>query len=200
MKTVKKVNLRALVVMAIMSALGYVLMLLEFPLPMLIPPFIKFDFSELPAIITSFALGPLYGVGVCFFKNALHLLNTTTFCVGELSNFLLGAIFVGVAGLVYKRKKTFKSAVVGTLIGAVIMAVISVFTNLFIVYPIYAELLVPMPVILSMYSAILPSVDSVFEALVIFNLPFNFSKGIIDAVVCFICYKKLSPILKGNNT
>ena len=197
MKTVKKVNLRALVVMAIMSALGYVLMLLEFPLPMLIPPFIKFDFSELPAIITSFALGPLYGVGVCFFKNALHLLNTTTFCVGELSNFLLGAIFVGVAGLVYKRKKSFKSAVVGTLLGAVIMAVVSVFTNLFVVYPIYAELLVPMPVILSMYSAILPSVDSVFEALVIFNLPFNFVKGIIDAVICFICYKKLSPILKG---
>ena len=52
MKNIK--SFRTLTVTAIMSALGFVLMLLEFPLPMLIPSFIKFDFSELPAIITSF--------------------------------------------------------------------------------------------------------------------------------------------------
>ena len=106
MKATKKFNLRALIVMAIMSALGYVLMLLEFPLPMVIPSFIKFDFSELPAIITSFALGPVYGVGVCFFKNLLHLFNTTTACVGEASNFVLGSFFVFTAGLIYKKKKS----------------------------------------------------------------------------------------------
>ena len=72
----KAFSIRGMVVMAIMSALGFVLMVLNFPLPIM-PGFIKFDFSELPAIITSFAFGPWYGVGVCFFKNLLHLIFNT---------------------------------------------------------------------------------------------------------------------------
>lgn len=197
----KKINVRALVVVSVMSALGYVLMLLEFPLPMIIPPFIKFDFSELPAIITSFSLGPIYGVAVCLFKNLLHLFNTTTAGVGEASNFALGAIFVFTAGIIYKNKKTFKTAVLGTVIGAAVMAVISIPSNYFIMYPFYSEFYgLPMNAIIGMYTALLPSVDNLFEALIIFNLPFNFLKGLISAIICFLCYKKLSPILKGNKT
>ena len=56
----KKENLRALIVCALFGGLGFVLMILEFPLPMLIPPFIKLDFSEIPAIIVSFAYGPFF--------------------------------------------------------------------------------------------------------------------------------------------
>ena len=198
MLKIKKINLRALIVMAIMSALGYVLMLLEFPLPMIIPSFIKFDFSELPAIITSFALGPVYGVGVCFFKNALHLFNTTTACVGEASNFVLGSFFVFTAGLIYKKKKTLSGAILATIVGALVMAVVSIPINYYIMYPFYSKFFgLPLVAILGMYKAILPSVDSIFEALVIFNLPFNFFKGIVDALICFMCYKKLSPLLKG---
>ena len=48
-----------------------------------------------------------------------------------------------------------------------------------------------------MYKAILPSTKNLFEALVIFNVPFNFAKGIIDAAICFAVYKRLSPILKA---
>ena len=71
-------------VVGIMSAIGFVLMMLEFPLPFLIPGFIKFDFSELPALITAFAYGPLSGVLVCLVKNLLHLFFTTSAGVGEL--------------------------------------------------------------------------------------------------------------------
>ena len=80
------VNIRALCVTGIMSALGALLMLVEFPLPMLIPAFIKMDFSELPALITTYAFGPVYGVGVCFLKNVLHLISGSTMGIGELSN------------------------------------------------------------------------------------------------------------------
>jgi riboflavin transporter FmnP len=77
------------------------------------------------------------------------------------------------------------------------MAVISIASNYFIVYPAFSVLYgLPMNAIIGMYQAILPSVDGLFEALVIFNLPFNFAKGIIDAAICFLIYKKLSPILK----
>ena len=181
----------------IMSALGFVLMLLEFPLPFLIPGFIKFDFSELPALIASFAYGPISGVLVCLFKNVLHLPFTTSNCIGELSNFILGAIFVGTAGMVYKRAKSRKSALLGSVIGAVVMAVVSIPTNYFIVYPAFSVIYgLPMEVIIGMYKALLPVADNLFKALVIFNLPFNFAKGMIDAAICFLIYKRISPLLK----
>jgi len=193
----QKQNIRNIAVTAIMGAIGFVLMMLEFPISFLIPSFIKFDFSELPALITAFSLGPWWGVLVCFIKNALHLFVGTTAGVGELSNFVLGAIFVYAAGVVYKKNKTRRGALIGALVGAALMAVISVATNYFFVYPIYAKMLISMDAIVGMYSTILPFVDNLLEALLIFNLPFNLAKGLIDAAVCFLIYKKISPILKS---
>ena len=193
----KKQNVHKMTITAIMGAVGFILMLLEFPLAFMIPSFIKFDFSELPALITGFAIGPVWGVLVCLIKNILHLLVGQTAGVGELSNFVLGAIFVFAASAVYKKKKTRAGALIGSLVGAVLMAAISVATNYYFVYPIYAKMLIPMDVIVSMYSDILPKADTLIEALLIFNLPFNLAKGLIDAAVCFMVYKKLSPILKN---
>ncbi len=192
----KKRNIHNLSVTAIMGAIGFILMMLEFPLSFIIPSFIKFDFSELPALITAFSIGPWWGVAVCLIKNLLHLFVGSTAGVGELSNFVLGAVFVFVAGAIYKRKKTRGGALIGTLAGAFSMAAVSVVTNYFFVYPIYAKMLIPMEAIIGMYKALLPSCDSLLEALVIFNFPFNLAKGLIDAAICFLIYKKLSPILK----
>ncbi len=193
----QKQNIRNIAVTAIMGAIGFILMILEFPISFLIPSFIKFDFSELPALITAFSLGPWWGVFVCFIKNALHLFVGSTAGVGEFSNFVLGAIFVYTAGIVYTKNKTRRGALTGALIGAVLMSVISVATNYFFVYPIYAKMLIPMDAIVGMYSVLLPFVDNLLEALLIFNLPFNLAKGLIDAAICFMIYKKLSPILKS---
>ncbi len=192
----KKQNVHNLSVTAIMGAIGFILMMLEFPLSFIIPSFIKFDFSELPALITAFSLGPVWGVAVCLIKNLLHLFVGSTAGVGELSNFVLGAVFVFVAGVIYKHKKSRSGALIGTLAGAFSMAAISVFTNYYFVYPIYAKMLIPMEAIIGMYSDILPSCDNLWEALLIFNFPFNLAKGLIDAAICFAVYKKLSPILK----
>lgn len=195
-KKTKKQNIRAITITAVMSAAAYVLMMLDFSIPIM-PSFIKLDFSELPALITAFAFGPLWGVLVCFIKNLVHLFFTSTMAIGEISNFVLGAIFVGVAGLVYKRKKTVKTALLSCVIGSVAMAVISVFSNYFIVYPLYYTVLgMPEAAILNMYQIIRPSTKNLFEAMVVFNLPFNLCKGLIDSVLCFIVYKRLSPALK----
>lgn len=193
----KQINVRAIAVSAVMGAVGFVLMLLEFPLPFLIPPFIKLDFSEIPAIIAAFALGPFYGVLVCFVKNLLHLFATTSAGVGELSNFLLGAVFTAVAGIYYNRHRNRRGAFIGAIAGSYLMAAVSVVTNYFVVYPAYTVLYgMPMNAIIDMYKLILPSADNLIKALVIFNLPFTFAKGIIDSAVCFAVYKRLSPVLK----
>ena len=127
-KTEKRVNVRYLTVTAMLSAVAYILMFLDFSVPFM-PAFIKMDLSELPALIGSFAMGPLCGVVVCLIKNVLHLFITTTGGVGELSNFILGVAFVLPAGLIYKHKKNRKSALIGSLTGAAFMGIFSIVSN-----------------------------------------------------------------------
>ena len=69
--------------------------------------------------------------------------------------------------------------------------------NYFITYPFYAKVMIPMDTIIGMYQAILPFVDGLLEALLIFNLPFTFLKGAVCILLTFLVYKHLSPILKG---
>ena len=180
---------------AMLGAAAYVLMFLEFPVPF-IPSFIKMDFSELPALLASFAYGPLAGVAVCLIKNVIHLLNTQSGGVGELANFILGAVFVFVAGVIYKKMHNKKGAVIGALIGAVIMALISVPSNYFIVYPFYTAFM-PMEAIIGAYKAINPNVNTLLDCLLTFNMPFTFIKGMLALIVTFVIYKPLSPLLHG---
>jgi len=196
----KKDTTHNLTVAAMLSAVAFILMFIEFPVPMLIPAFIKMDFSDLPALLGAFALGPVYGVIISFMKNLLHIVikGTSTACVGELSNFILGAIFSAVAGYIYKHHKSRKTAIIGAVAGAVAMGVLSVPSNYFVVYPAYVQFYhMPLEAILGMYQAILPSADSLIKCLIIFNLPFTLVKGLLDAVLCMLIYKPLSPILHG---
>ncbi len=194
--TVKRVNTRYLTVTAMLSAIAYILMFLDFSVPMFMPSFIKMDLSELPALIGSFAFGPMCGVIICLIKNVLHLLITSTGGVGELSNFLLGAAFVLPAGLIYKYKRNRKSALAGSILGAVFMGAFSVVSNYFLVYPVYYNFM-SKDAILAAYQAILPNVDSIFDCLVCFNMPFTTIKGLCSVVITFVIYKHISPILKG---
>ena len=196
----KKDTTHNLTVAAMLSAVAFILMFIEFPIPMLIPAFIKMDFSDLPALLGAFALGPVYGVIISFMKNLLHIVikGTSTACVGELSNFILGAIFSAVAGYIYKNHKSRKTAIIGAVAGAVAMGVLSVPSNYFVVYPAYVQFYhMPLEAILGMYQAILPSADSLIKCLILFNLPFTLVKGLLDAVLCMLIYKPLSPILHG---
>lgn len=189
-------NVRYMTVTAMLSAVAFALMFFEFSIPFLVPSFIQMDLSELPALIGAFAMGPWYGVIICLIKNLIHLLITTTGGVGELSNFILGAAFVLPAGLIYQRKKTKKNAVIGSVLGAAFMALLSVASNYFIVYPVYTAFL-PMDTILAMYQEILPSADTLLKCLVIFNMPFTFAKGMLSVIITLLIYKHISPIIKG---
>ena len=187
-----------LTVTAMLSAVAFILMFIEFPIPALIPSFVKLDISDLPELLAAFSLGPVYGVAVTFLKNLLHIVfkGTSSAYVGELCNFLLGAVFSLVAGYIYQRKKSRKSALIGAIIGAVLMAIVSVPMNYYVVYPAYVVCYgMPLEAIIGMYQAILPSADSLIKCLTIFNMPFTFCKGMLDVLLCFLIYKPLSPLL-----
>lgn len=191
----RRVDVRKMTMTGMLAAVATVLMFISFNVP-LMPSFIKLDFSELPALIAAFAFGPLSGVTVCLVKNLVNVLFTTTGGVGELSNFVLGASFVFTAGLVYRRRKDRVHGLIGSVIGAMIMAVISVFSNYYVVYPVYTAFM-PMETILGMYRTINPAVENLWDALIWFNMPFTFIKGLCSTAMAFAIYKPLSPILKG---
>ncbi len=187
-----------LAVAGMLSAVAFILMYIEFPIPALIPAFIKLDVSDLPELLAAFALGPVWGVVVTLLKNVLFsiLHGTSSNYVGELCNFLLGSVFAFTAGILYHRGKTRKSALIGALSGAVLMALISVPVNYFVVYPAYVVVYgMPMEAIIGMYQKINPAADGLLKCLVLFNVPFTFCKGLLDVALCFLIYKPLSPIL-----
>lgn len=198
MKFSQKVSTRTITSVAILSAIASVLMFLEFSVP-LVPSFLKFDFSDFPALLASFALSPVAGVLVELIKNILHLPFSHTGGVGELANFLVGSALVLPAGIVYHFRKTKGGAVIGSAAGAVAAAFVSLPVNYFITYPFYAMALFggSMEMILDLYRLILPSVKSLIGALLIFNVPFTLVKGVICFALTFVTYKHLSPILKG---
>lgn len=188
---------RKITVTAMLSAVAFLLMFIEFPIPMLIPSFVKMDVSDLPALLGAFALGPVYGVVIEVLKNLLHILikGTSSAGIGELFNVTMGAVFVLVAGLVYWKDHTRKGAVIGAVAGAAAMALASLPMNYFLVYPFYATLFGGMEAIIGAYQAILPGVDGLFQCLAIFNVPFTLCKGLLDVLLCFLIYKPLSNVI-----
>ena len=190
-------SVRYMSVTAMLSAVAFILMFLDFSVPFM-PAFIKMDLSELPALIGAFSMGPVCGILICLSKNVLHLFITTTGGVGELSNFLLGVAFVLPAGLIYRHKKSRRSALIGSLLGAVIMGVFSVVSNYFLVYPVYYNFM-PEEAVLGAYQVIVPSMKSILQCLVCFNMPFTIVKGLFSVVITFLVYKHISPIQKGAN-
>lgn len=191
----KKIDVKRMVFTALLAALSVVLAeFLKFKLPVM-PGFISFDFSDVPAMLASLTMGPISGVLVCLLKNVYGCFTSSTACVGELSNFILGVCLVLPAGLLTHKNTKLSRAVIGCLAGAVLMALVSIASNYFLVFPAYsAAFHAPMDAIVGMYKAILPSADSLIKCLVIFNMPFTFVKGLCAAIVSMPLYKRLRPI------
>ena len=190
-------SVRFLTLTAILTAIAVVLQYLEFPVPMFIPPFVKFDFSDLPAILAAFLVSPVSGVAVCLLKNVIHLVVSQSAGVGELCNFLLGAVMVIPAWLIYKLKPTKVQALIAMICGSLVTAVVSIFINYYITYPFYQEAYhMPIDAIIGMYRDLNNGVGSLWDALIWFNMPFTFVKFMIDSLVVFFIYKPLAKAIR----
>ncbi|MBZ2174871.1 ECF transporter S component [Schnuerera sp. xch1] len=190
-------NTRTLVKVSILGAIAFLLMLFEFPL-WFAPVFLELDFSDVPALIGSFAVGPVAGILVQLVKNILNLVlqGTDTAGVGELANFAVGSMFAFTAGLVYHRKKTFKNAIIGMIIGIITMTISISLVNYYVMIPLYAKLFGwPLEQIVAMGTAVNKYVVD-FKTLILFAVvPFNIVKGILVTLATTLLYKKVSPIL-----
>ena len=198
----KKTNsyrLRMLTTTAMLSAFAGVLMLLEFPLSFIAPPFYKIDLAEVPVMIGTFAFGPLQGIVIELVKILIKLVikGTSTGFVGDLANFIIGVSMVLPAGIIYKLRRTRKSAILGMGASTLTMSVAGVFLNAFVMIPLYTAFM-PIEQIIEAGKAIIPWVKDTFTFCLFCVLPFNLIKGIIVSVIVGFIYKPLSRLIKNS--
>lgn len=193
----KKSSIKVLAPIAMLAAVAYLLAFIEIQLP-LSPTFARMDVSDLPALIASFALGPVCGVVVELVKNGLQLLSTNTAGVGELANFLMGAALCFPAGLLYRGHKTKRRALIGCTVGTLCMTLTAGVMNYFVLLPMY-EMFMPLSQVIASFAAYIPFIQTKLDVVLWNVLPFNLLKGVLICVITMLIYKPLSPILKGKN-
>lgn len=194
-----RMRVKKIAFIGLMGAVSAVLMLLRFPIPFM-PPFLSFDLSGVMEMMGGLMFGPLEALCIIVVKILLQLVmqGSMSLGTGELQNFILSSAYVLPAVLIYHRKKTKKSAIVGMTVSSIVVAVVAVITNLYLIIPFYVKLFgMSMDDIISMCSAVNPAMKDTMS-LVIFGLvPFNLIKYGATSVVTFIIYKRLSGVIRG---
>ena len=97
--------------------------------------------------------------------------------------------------MIYKRKKTKKSALLGIVLGGIFMVILGCFSNAFIMIPLYSKMM-PLDAIIAQAAAIWPVIDSTFKFVLLCVVPFNIVKAALVTAVTMVIYKRISPIFK----
>lgn len=194
---------RTITQIAMLGAVAGILMNLEFPLPFLAPSFYQLDFSEVPVLIASFAMGPLAGALTELVKVLIHLVTkgTTTAFVGDFANFIMGCAFVVPAGVLYRfhSVKSRSHAVLGMAVGTVLTTVTACFMNAFILLPMYGKAFgMPVEAFIEMGTAVHSSVNSLLGFVALIIVPFNLFKYILVSIIVFFVYKRIRVVLRGD--
>lgn len=191
----KTMSVQYLTRIAVLAAISAVLFMIEIP----VVAFYKLDLSNLPVMLGAFSMGPVPGLMILGVKSLLGLLHSSSGGVGELADFIMGAALMLPAELIYQRRKTRKTALVGMAVGTVAMIAVAVLVNWKIMLPFYMTAFgLPMEAVIGMAAKAVPFVDSEWKLLLCVTAPFNLLKGAVLSALTFVMYKHLSPLLHVN--
>lgn len=195
----RTLSIRNVVQIGMFGALAAILMLFEFPLPFIAPPFYELDLSEIPVLIGTFSMGPVAGVLIELVKILLKLVlkGTSTAYVGDVANFAIGCCFLLPAGIIYKMKRTKKGALTGMIAGTLIMAAAGAVINAYILLPFYSRFYgMPMEALIQAGTEVNHLITNIPTFVMIAVVPFNLVKGIIDSFITTLVYKRVRVIIK----
>lgn len=174
-------KLLKMIILALLGTISLVLFFLNFPLPFL-PPFLKIDFSEVPALIASFIFSPIAGVIVVGIKNLLYLAIGGGEPVGVAANFLSGLLFVVPIAVIYHKYKSVKSIFSGLVVGTVVMAIAMSVLNYLVILPVYAWFM-------GMEEM---KIEAVKRVTVLYGVfPFNLIKGVVIGMLFIPLFIKM---------
>ena len=193
-----RTKVRRLTMAALMGAIAFILMYLNFGVPFL-SPFAEFDLSALPEMIGGFILGPAGAVEIIAVKILLILVfkGTSSMFTGEVQNFLLSLAYVLPAVLYYRKHRTKKGAAIGLVLGSALSVIVAIFTNLYLIFPAYIYLYgMSWDSIIEICSAANPWITDVPTFAAFSVVPFNVVSRAVTSVITMLVYKKISVPLK----
>ena len=177
--TLRKIDIKKLAVLAMLTALAYVVMWMSKILPS-VNDFLDFDFKHVVICIGGFIYGPvsagLITVVVCFIE-MITISGTGPW--GCLMNIIGTASFCCTACYVYKKNHTMKGAVIGLSLGVIVMTALMLLWN-YLVTPIYQGM----------------SRSAIADMLVPVFLPFNLVKGGMNMAATLLLYKPVVGALR----
>lgn len=190
-------NAKTIAKVGVLSAVATVLMLFDFPL-WFAPNFYQLDFSEVPVLLGTFALGPVSGIAIEFVKILINFVlnGTDTGGIGELANFIVGCSFIIPAGYIYKHKKSFNTAIIAMLTGTCVLTIVGSLMNYYLLLPVYSVVYgAPIQAFIDMGNLLNPAITDLKTFVLYAVVPFNLFKGIVVSAITLLIYKKISPIL-----
>lgn len=194
-------------VIAMFATLAGLLYVFGFPIGAAFPFWLELNFSDIPALIGTFALGPVSGAIIVFVKILIKLIikGTSTMFVGELADLLIGAAFVVPSGLIYKKMRTFKGALIAMAVGTVCSTAMSILANWLVLVPFYRQLFFH-----GSWDPLVGAMQALFgekcTQKTFYNfyiwcsvLPFNLMRCIIAVAVTLPVYKHISRLINKIN-
>ena len=141
--------------------------------------FLEYDPADIPILIGTFAFGPVAGVLLTIVTSVVQgvTVSAASGAYGIIMHIIATSVLVIVAGVIYKFNKTRKGAVIALICGTAAMAVVMIGANL-IITPLF------MGVPRSMVWDLMP-----------FIVGFNAIKAVINSIVTFFLYKRISGFL-----
>lgn len=185
---------------AILTAISFLLYaVVKFNLPFIFPAFLEIQFSDMPALLGGFAWGPGVGCAVVILRCVLKMIfgMSSTACVGEFADILVGLAFVLPASLIYKKLKSKKGAVVSLVVGSATAVVCSIFANWLILIPFFVKAY-GMDAIIGMVASLYSGVtaDTFYNYYIpLATIPFNALRCFICSIITYFVYKPLSKAL-----
>ncbi len=167
-------TVRRLVVLALLSALGFVSMLI-FKVPVI--SFLKYEPKDIFITFAGFLYGPAAALGCTAVTALLELPFSSTGVIGMIMNLISSAAFACTASLIYKKRRDMFSAAIGLLCGLAVMSISMLLWN-YLISPLYMGVT---------REQIVPMLTSIF-------LPFNLLKAGINAGISILLYR---PFLRA---
>lgn len=171
----RRISTKKLVVLALLSAIGFIsMMLLKIP----VVSFLKYEPKDIFITLAGFLYGPLSSMAVAAVTALLEFPISETGVIGLVMNFLSSASFACVASLIYHKRDSLSSAVIGLLCGMASMTTAMMLWN-YLISPLYYH----MP-----RTDVVPMLTTVF-------LPFNLIKSGINASLTMLLYQPFMRVL-----
>ena len=187
----------SMVKIGMLSGLGVILILLNFPLP-IFPAFLKIDLSDAPALVGTFYMGPAAGVLIQLLKNILKfIIDNNTGGVGELANFLVGTAYVVPLGLIFQKNQSRAAVLWGSVLSILSMTITAAVLNYYVFIPAFAWVLgYPVSAFVDMAAKVNSSIVDLRTLILYGIVPFNLFKSTIISVVGYGLFRALQPLWK----